>query len=136
MNFSVDLVGNVDKGQTALGMTSEVGDWGFRKFPRSLAHSNRNTNVIADTIFLSSRVNHCFLTINNQENLFPTPLRIPIRIYSQGPIWVQNLYNLGGMMLNRPCSLSVSPPKNEIMPSGSFHWVMKIKWGRIHENTS
>lgn len=57
-------------------------------------------------LFVSSRVNHCLGNYREKWPL-PIPLRIPIRIYSQGPIWVQDL-SVGVMTLNRPCSLSVS----------------------------
>lgn len=51
LNFS-GLISHVDKGQDAfaLGIASKVGYWEFRKLARLMAHSNRNTNLIANIV--------------------------------------------------------------------------------------
>lgn len=91
LNLS-SLVGSVDKGQDGVALieTSEVGYWGFGEFLK-LWHILIGILIRLQTwLSLSSHVNHCL--INNQGKwLFPTALRIPIRIYNPDPIWVQDL---------------------------------------------
>lgn len=123
---------NIDKGQdrVVLGVASALVDWEFREFGRPLAYSSRSTKLIVNTV--TFKFKYKALPYKLSEVIIPDSLRIPMRIYTQGLIWVQDL-SFGAWHLTSPaCTLFLLRKWDKASPAcftelGIFNEVMFMK---------